>query len=114
TGQAAEIAAGIDQARRKRDALNQELERDAETREKLNEALPEFAAAVARLELLERQRRELQRSEEKLQSMPADLTNRLAAANDAVEDLSALSRALPILVRLRTARQDLVARIQEM
>jgi DNA repair protein SbcC/Rad50 len=113
TEQVAGIGTTIDQTRRKRDALNQELERNEGTRAKLTEEMPGLAAAVARLDLLQTQQRELLRAEEKLQSLPTDLAQRLAMAMGAVDELNALERALPMLTRLQEARRDLVARLQD-
>jgi DNA repair exonuclease SbcCD ATPase subunit len=107
---AAELAkatTAIQQAQHKRATLMHEAAADESARSKLNDELQQLAGDLVKVELLERTRAELASIERSLSQAPADLEVQIVAAKTRVDDLAALDRAVPDLIRIHRDRARL-------
>jgi DNA repair exonuclease SbcCD ATPase subunit len=97
----------LSQAVQKRTALQTTIGKAEQRQRGVQDRLRRLEGERARVIMLEQQRRELQRHEEKLACLPADVELRLAAAQAEHDEVATLSTVVPLLARLVQDRDDL-------
>jgi DNA repair exonuclease SbcCD ATPase subunit len=96
-----------EQARKKREALEQETARDRQRQQDIAGRLVELSGVLERVSLCEKQRAAVLRLEKGLAELPADPTAILAREQEAHDRLNEVVQALPFLTRLREEREGL-------
>jgi DNA repair exonuclease SbcCD ATPase subunit len=97
----------LDQAKKKRTALNKSIARDERAQRELADQLQRLGGLLAKVELFEAQDGEARRLDAELAALPADLDTQVTRAQELHDELELLARALPGLGRLLRARNDL-------
>ncbi|HEY1380774.1 MAG TPA: SMC family ATPase [Gemmataceae bacterium] len=95
------------QALQKRSALQKTTTADEQRQRDLQARLRRLEGVRAQVTMLEQQRRELERQDEELARLPADVEKRLAITQAEHDELASLTAAVPQLARLAQARDDL-------
>jgi exonuclease SbcC len=107
TGRLREIDYSQEQARQKREQLQQGIAADQQREPEISRRLVVLSGLLTRVELCERQRQGVAALEEELAALPADPAGRLQQEQEAHDRLAALGQALPFLRRLEEERREL-------
>jgi exonuclease SbcC len=99
--------AALGQAGQKRTALQKSISADDQRQRDLQARLRRLEGVLAKVTMLEQQRRELERAEAEMAKLPADIEKRLAEVQTENDDLAKLAAAVPLLARFARARDDL-------
>jgi DNA repair exonuclease SbcCD ATPase subunit len=98
----------VDQAKKKRAALNKSIGRDEQKQRELAARLETLSGLMTKVEMYEAHDTEARRLEAELAELPGDLEAQVSRAQERHDELEVLARALPGLSRLLQARTDLV------
>lgn len=98
----------LDQAKKKRAALNKSIARDEQKQRDLAARLQQLNSLLTKVEMFESHDTEVRRLDTERAGLPADLDNQVAGALERHDELELLARAVPGLSRFMRARADLV------
>jgi exonuclease SbcC len=97
----------LDQAKKKRTALNKSIARDEQRHRELAGRLHELNGLFAKVDLFEAHDADARRLDANIGALPADLDGQLIRAEERVDELELIARSVPALDRLSRARADL-------
>src|SRR5262245_29211553 len=97
----------LDQAKKKRAALNKSIARNEQGQRDLSGRLQQLNTLLTKVEMFESHDADVRRLDAELAGLPADLDAQVARAQERHDELELLARAVPGLSRLLHARGDL-------
>src|SRR5262249_24646664 len=103
------VAAAIEQARKKRTALQNESEADNAARAALEKEIQQLVGSMTKLGLIETSRAELQQLPTEIAGFSNDLPAQVLQAEVRVSEKEEAQRVLPFLSRIARQRTELIA-----